>query len=62
MGKTEKKPTFRYFVSKDDKKTNMDDLTPEERDMTMKWAYQTLVKNLGYQPVMETEDSYRRCI
>lgn len=56
MGKPAKKPTFRYFVFKDGKKTNVDDLIPEEKEMAGKWAYQTLVKNLGYEPLKRAEN------
>lgn len=45
------KPTYRYFVYKNGEKVNVDDLTPEEREYASKWAYQTLVKALGYVPV-----------
>ena len=46
-----KKPTFRYFVYKNGEKVNVDTLSQEERTYAGIWAYQTIVKNLGYEPL-----------
>ncbi len=51
MSKEAKKPTFRFFVHKDGEQVNIDTLTPEERERVGIWAYQTLVKSLGYAPM-----------
>ncbi len=49
-----KEPTFRYFVKdKDGNPVNIDTLTEQERYEVGVWAYQTLLKGLGYQPVKE---------
>ena len=46
-----KKPTFRYFVYKNGEKVNVDTLSQEEKIYAGTWAYQTMVKNLGYEPL-----------
>ena len=53
MSKATKKPTFRFFVHKDGQKVNIENLSPEEREQVGIWAYQTMVKALGYRPVKE---------
>lgn len=53
MGKTDKKPTFNYYLRKNGKMVNLKDLSKEEQDQVGIWAYQTMVKALGYRPVKE---------
>ena len=48
-----KKPSFRYFVYKNGERVNVNTLTQEEKILAGKWAYQTLVKTLGYEPLVE---------
>lgn len=49
-----KKPTYRFFIKdKDGNPVNIDTLTEEERKEVGVWAYQTLLKGLGYEPVKE---------
>ena len=50
-----KKPTYRYFIQKDGKQMNVDELTPEQREIAGRWAYQTLVRALGFVPVDEND-------
>ena len=47
-----KKPTYRFFVQdKEGNPVNIDTLTEKERKEIGVWAYQTLLKGLGYEPV-----------
>lgn len=49
-----KEPTFRFFIKdKEGNPINIDTLTKEERKEVGVWAYQTLLKGLGYEPVKE---------
>lgn len=49
-----KEPTFRFFIKdKDGNSVNIDTLPEEERKEVGIWAYQNLVKGLGYEPVKE---------
>lgn len=43
-----KNATYRFFVQKDDKQVCVDELTLEERKKAGVWAYQTMIKALGY--------------
>lgn len=47
-----KEPTFRFFIKdKEGNPVNIDTLTEEERKEVGVWAYQNLLKGLGYEPV-----------
>ena len=60
MGKTDKKPTFNYYLRKNGKMVNLKDLSKEEQDQVGIWAYQTMVKALGYRPVKEQQKIPKR--
>ena len=51
MSKAEKKVTYNFVLQKDGKQVNLKDLSQEEQHQVGIWAYQTLVKNLGYAPI-----------
>lgn len=53
MARTAKKePTFRFFIKdKEGNPVNIDTLTEQERHEVGVWAYQNLLKGLGYRPV-----------
>ena len=51
MSKAEKKPTYNFVLRKNGIEVNLKDLSQEEQHQVGIWAYQTLVKNLGYAPV-----------
>ena len=51
MSKTEKKPTYNFVLQKNGEKVNLRDLSREEQEKVGVWAYQTLIKGLGYAPV-----------
>lgn len=53
MAKSLKKPKYRFFIHKEGKEVELNDLTEEERQRVGIWAYQTLVRGLGYAPVNE---------
>jgi len=44
-------PLIRFSTYKNGEKVNLKDLSQEEQHQVGIWAYQTLVKNLGYVPV-----------
>lgn len=49
-----KEPTFRFFIKdKEGNPVNIDTLTEKERKEVGVWAYQNLLKGLGYKPVEE---------
>ena len=54
MSKTVKKPTYNFVLQKNGEKVNLKDLPKEEQEQVGIWAYQTLVKNLGYAPINTT--------
>lgn len=51
MAKNSKQPSFTFMLHKNGEKVNLKDLPQEEQHQVGIWAYQTLVKNLGYVPV-----------
>lgn len=51
MAKNSKQPTFNFTLKKNGEKVNLKDLSEEEQYKVGIWAYQTLVKNLGYAPI-----------
>ncbi|MGN1156049.1 MAG: hypothetical protein ACI4TK_07720 [Agathobacter sp.] len=53
MSKSEKKPTFNFFLRKNGELVNLRDLSEEEQHQVGVWAYQTMVKSLGYTPVKD---------
>ena len=51
-GRKRKEPTYRFFIKdKEGNPVNIDTLTEEERHEVGVWAYQTLLRGLGYVPV-----------
>lgn len=54
MGKKTDKPTYRFFIHKNGEKVNIKDLSEEEQKEVGTWAYQTMVRALGYTPVDNT--------
>lgn len=49
-----KKPTYNFFIQdRDGNSININTLSEEERKEVGVWAYQTLLKGLGYEPVKE---------
>lgn len=47
-----KQPTYRFFIQDEEgNSVNIDTLTEEERKEVGVWAYQNLLKGLGYEPV-----------
>lgn len=49
-----KEPTFHFFIKdKEGNPVDIDTLPEEERKEVGIWAYQTLLKGLGYAPVKE---------
>lgn len=58
MARTMKKATYRFFVQdKEGNPVNIDTLTEKERKEIGVWAYQTMLKALGYEPVIEGEQN-----
>lgn len=51
MAKNSKQPTFNFYLQKNGERVNLRDLPEEEQHQVGVWAYQTLIKNLGYAPV-----------
>lgn len=43
-----KNATYHFCVQKNGKQVRIDELTQEEREKAGVWAYQTMVKALGY--------------
>lgn len=57
-----KKPTYRFFVQdKEGNPVNIDTLSEEERKEVGVWAYKTLLKGLGYEPVGKIPEEELRC-
>lgn len=52
-----KKAKYRFFVHKEGKEVELSELTEEERKKVGVWAYQTLVRGLGYVPVEELQNT-----
>ncbi len=55
MPRYPKKATYIFTVQKDGKEVNVEDLSEEEQFTVKRWAYQTLVRGLGYRPVDEVK-------
>lgn len=56
--KKKKETTYRFFIhDKEGNLVNIDTLTPEERKEVGIWAYQTMLRELGYVPVGPAEES-----
>lgn len=53
MGKTKKQPTYNFYLHKNGERVNLKDLSEEEQHQVGVWAYQTIVRALGYAPVKE---------
>lgn len=51
MSKAAKKPTYNFLLQKNGEKVNLKDLPKEDQEKVGVWAYQTLIKGLGYMPV-----------
>lgn len=51
MSKSVKKPTFNFFLRKNGELVNLKELSDEEQHQVGVWAYQTMIKSLGYTPV-----------
>ena len=50
------KPTYRFFIkNQQGESINIDTLTEEERREVGVWAYQSMVRALGYRPAQEPE-------
>lgn len=52
--------TYRFLIQKVGKQVNVDDLTREEREELGIWAYQTIVKALGYTSANNHNDKCER--
>ncbi len=53
-----KKPTYNFFVQdRDGNAININTLSEEERKEVGVWAYQTLLKGLGYEPVKKEKSA-----
>ena len=56
MARKPKKATYRYFIKdKEGNRINIDTLSEEERREVGVWAYQTMLRAMGYVPVEEAE-------
>ena len=57
-----KKITYKFFIKdKEGNPVNLDTLTEEERKEVGVWAYQTLVRGLGYAPVQQKNEGRDTC-
>ena len=57
-----KKITYKFFIKdKEGNPVNIDTLTEEERREVGVWAYQTLVRGLGYAPVQQKSEGRDTC-
>lgn len=57
-----KKITYKFFIKdKEGNPVNIDTLTEEERREVGVWAYQTLVRGLGYAPVQQKNEGRDAC-
>lgn len=53
-----KKPTYNFFIKdKEGNPVNINTLPEEEQREIGIWAYQTLLKGLGYEPVGKKNDA-----
>ena len=61
MARKPKKATYRYFIrDKEGNRIDIDTLSEEERREVGVWAYQTMLRAMGYVPVDEAKQIRER--